>query len=63
MEVSEEHIRHIMLYEFNQGHTVTVVTQNSNTIYGQSTLNIKKCQGRFQKFQFGNRTLMNMSTS
>lgn len=62
MGVSGEHIKHIMLYEFNQRHTATVMTPNINTINGQSTLNIN-CQGWFQKFQFGNRTITNNPTN
>jgi len=33
MEVTKEHIRHILLYEFNKGNNATKSARNIKTIY------------------------------
>jgi len=54
MEVIKEHIRHILLYEFNKGNNAMENAENIKAEYGDRT--ISQCQ-RFQKFRTGNYSL------
>ena len=40
---SEEHIRHIMLYEFRKGNNASMTTKNINEVY-ENALDVRKCQ-------------------
>ncbi|XP_036359491.1 histone-lysine N-methyltransferase SETMAR-like [Octopus sinensis] len=57
MEVTKKHIRHILLYEFNNGHNATETARNINAIYGDRTLSVSQCQRWFQRFRTGNYSL------
>ncbi|XP_076343217.1 histone-lysine N-methyltransferase SETMAR-like [Tachypleus tridentatus] len=57
MDVSEEPIRHIMLYEFKKSNSAVETTQNIQGIYGAESLNERKCQRWFQKFRSGDYSL------
>jgi len=56
MEVTKEHIRHILLYEF-KGNNATESARNIKAIYGDRTISVSQCQRWFQKFQSGNYSL------
>ena len=51
MAVSEDHIRHVMLYEFHQGHSASGAARNINGMYGQGAVDVRKCQRWFQRFR------------
>lgn len=51
MDVSEEHLRHIMLYEFKRGNTAVMATKSICSIYDHGILNIRKCQRWLKKFK------------
>ncbi|XP_076342276.1 histone-lysine N-methyltransferase SETMAR-like isoform X2 [Tachypleus tridentatus] len=57
MDVSEEPIRHIMLYEFKKSNSAVETTQNIQGIYGAESLNERKCRRWFQKFRSGDYSL------
>ena len=66
MEVSEEHIRHIMLYEFKKGNNATAATaatKNIRDLYGEEALNTRKCQRWLQKFRSGDYSLTDEARS
>ncbi|OAF64546.1 hypothetical protein A3Q56_07696, partial [Intoshia linei] len=43
------HIRHILLYEFHMGHTVSETNENICNVYGKDAINIRKTQRWFLK--------------
>ena len=53
MKVTEEHIRHIMLFEYQQGKTATTAVQKIEEVYGVGVLSVRKCQQWFCKFRQG----------
>ncbi|CAK9833045.1 Histone-lysine N-methyltransferase SETMAR [Anthophora retusa] len=53
MSVCELHLRHCMLYEFKKGSTTTDTVKNICEVYGEHTLNLRKCQRWFSKFRKG----------
>jgi len=57
MEVTKEHIRHILLYEFNKGNNTTENARNIKVVYEDQTINVSECQRWFQKFRTGNYSL------
>ena len=42
VEVTEEHIRHIMLYEYQQGKTATTAVKKVEEVYGDGVLNVRE---------------------
>jgi len=54
MEVTKEHIRHILLYEFNKGNNATESARNIKAVYGNRTISVSQCQRWFKKFRAGN---------
>ena len=44
IKVTEEHIRHIMLYEYQQGKTATTTVKKIEEVYGNGVLNVQKRQ-------------------
>ena len=57
MAVLEDHIRHVMLYEFHQGHSASAAARNVNGVYGQGAVDVRKCQRWFQRFRSGDNSL------
>jgi len=57
MKVTKEHIRHILLYEFNKGNNAMESARNIKAVYGDWTINVSQCQWWFQKFRAGNYNL------
>ncbi|XP_076328769.1 histone-lysine N-methyltransferase SETMAR-like [Tachypleus tridentatus] len=51
MEVSEEHIRHIIFYKPRKGKHATEAIQSILKIYGSDILKVMKCQRWFNKFK------------
>jgi len=43
MEMTKEHIRHILLYEFNEGNNVTESARNIKAVYGNRTKSVSQC--------------------
>jgi [histone H3]-lysine36 N-dimethyltransferase SETMAR len=58
MSYTEEHIRHLMLYEFRKGNNASVATRNINEVYANA-LKERKCQEWFVKFRSGDTSLAN----
>ena len=56
-EATEEHIRHVMLYEFKKGLKPATATKNIQEIYGPNAISSSKCKRWFQKFRSGNYSL------
>ena len=44
MEVTEEHIRHIMLYKYQQGKMATTAVKKIEKVYGDGVFSAWKCQ-------------------
>jgi len=63
MEVTKEHIRRILLYEFNKDNNATESARNIKVIYGDRTISVSQCQRWFQKFRAGNYSLEDESRS
>ncbi|XP_076312440.1 histone-lysine N-methyltransferase SETMAR-like [Tachypleus tridentatus] len=57
VDVSEEHIRYIMLYECNKGNSAAETTQSIKDVYDAESLNDRKCRRWFQKFISGDYSL------
>jgi len=47
MEVTKEHIQHILLYEFNKGNNATESARNIKAVYGDRTISVNQCQWWF----------------
>ena len=48
------HFRHLMLYEFRRGSSVTIATKNICAVYGENALSSCTCRKWFQRFRVGN---------
>ena len=48
------HFRHLMLYEFRKGSSVTIATKNMCAVYGENALSSRTCRKWFQRFRAGN---------
>ena len=48
------HFRHLMLYEFRKGSSVTIATKNICAVYGENALSSRTCRKWFQRFRAGN---------
>lgn len=59
MNFEENHIRHIMIYEYRKGNKATKATRNINEIY-KNALSVRKCQRWFDRFQSGNFSIENL---
>lgn len=57
MEVSKEHLRHIMLYEYKKGNSAAEATRNIHSVYGKECLNERTCRRWFAKFRSGDFSL------
>ena len=62
MELTEQHIRPIILYEYQQGKTATTTVKKIE-VYGDGVLSVRKCQRRFCKFRQGDLSLQDASRS
>ena len=54
VEVDEEHLRHIMFFEYYQKKNATEATKFICEIYGEGVLDVRKCQRWFSRFKEGN---------
>ena len=52
-----EHIRHVMFYEYSNGSTVAVAASNINRVYGEGSATERTCQRWFARFNSGDTTL------
>jgi len=57
MEVTKEHIRHILIYEFNKGNNAMESARNIKAVYRDWIISLNQCQRWFQKFRVGNYNL------
>ena len=48
------HFRHLMLYKFRKGSSVTIATKNICAVYGENVLSSRTCRKWFQRFRAGN---------
>ena len=48
------HFRHLMLYEFRKGSSVTIAMKNICAVYGENALSSRTCRKWFQRFRAGN---------
>ena len=48
------HFRHLMLYEFRKGSSVTIATKNICAVYGENALSSRNCRKWFQRFRAEN---------
>lgn len=54
MDVSEEHIRHILLFLFRKNQNGSEATREIQNVYGEGVLSESKCRRWFAKFRNGN---------
>ena len=48
------HFRHLMLYKFRKGSSVTIATKNICAVYGENAFSSRTCRKWFQHFTAGN---------
>ena len=48
------HFRHLMLYEFQKGSSVTIATRNICAVYGENAFSSRTCRKWFRRFRAGN---------
>ena len=48
------HFRHLMLYEFRKGSSVTIPTKNICAVCGENALSSRSCRKWFQRFRAEN---------
>ena len=63
MEVTEQHILYIMLYEYQQGKTATTTVKKIEEVYGDGVLSVRKCKRWFCEFRQGDLSLQDTSRS
>lgn len=63
MEMPKDHIRHVLLYEYNKHENATTATKNICEVYGKSIISVSQSQRWFKKFRSGNTNLQDEGRS
>ena len=62
-DISKSHIRHCLLYEFDQGHSARAACQKIREIYPNEGLGVTQCCVWFDRFRNGDRSLEDLPKS
>ena len=54
---SKEHLRHVLLYEFQKGSTASLAAKSLQNTYGNNVISVKTCRRWFSHFKKNDFTL------